>query len=250
MTKGTGQLLSDETDPLVFPRNFNRVSAPDANSCAGCHNAPFGIVGGGGDFVTNVFVLGQWFDFVTMNTTPDGFLTKGTTAENGTPVALQTIANSRNTPGMFGSGFIEMLARQMTMNLWAIRDDIRPGGSAALVTKGVSFGVLARSLDGAWDASAVEGLAPSSLESSGPSDPPNLLIRPFHQAGAVISLRQFTVNAFNHHHGIQAIERFGLGTDPDGDGFTSEMSQAANSGDSVPGNDGGARSCDSERSHN
>jgi hypothetical protein len=24
--------------PLVFPRNFNRFSAPDANSCAGCHN--------------------------------------------------------------------------------------------------------------------------------------------------------------------------------------------------------------------
>lgn len=33
-TKGTGGPLSDPSDPLVFPRNFNRVSAPDANSCA------------------------------------------------------------------------------------------------------------------------------------------------------------------------------------------------------------------------
>jgi hypothetical protein len=49
LTKGTGAAISDPSTPLVFPRNFNRVSAPDANSCAGCHNAPFGIAGGGGD---------------------------------------------------------------------------------------------------------------------------------------------------------------------------------------------------------
>ena len=40
LTKGTGAPLSDPSSPLVFPRNFNRVSAPDANSCAGCHNSP------------------------------------------------------------------------------------------------------------------------------------------------------------------------------------------------------------------
>src|SRR5437016_2214826 len=43
LTKGTGAPLSDPSARLVFPRNFNRVSAPDANSCAGCHNKPFGI---------------------------------------------------------------------------------------------------------------------------------------------------------------------------------------------------------------
>jgi hypothetical protein len=35
---GTPTPLSDPSSPLVFPRNFNRFSAPDANSCAGCHN--------------------------------------------------------------------------------------------------------------------------------------------------------------------------------------------------------------------
>ena len=40
---------------------------------------------------------------------------------------------------MFGSGFIEMLARQMTADLQAIRDGLAPGGSAALMSKGVSF---------------------------------------------------------------------------------------------------------------
>jgi CxxC motif-containing protein (DUF1111 family) len=49
---------------------------------------------------------------------------------------------------------------------------------------------------------------------------------PFHQVAAVTSLREFTNNAFNHHHGIQSTERFGIGTDPDGDGFVDEMTRA------------------------
>src|SRR3989442_7093286 len=67
LTKGTGAPLSDPSSRLVVPPNLNRVSAPDANSCAGCHNKPFGISGGGGDIVTNVFVLGQRFDFATFD---------------------------------------------------------------------------------------------------------------------------------------------------------------------------------------
>src|SRR5258708_39112328 len=35
-TKGTGAALSDPNSPLLFPRNFNRISGPDANSCARC----------------------------------------------------------------------------------------------------------------------------------------------------------------------------------------------------------------------
>jgi CxxC motif-containing protein (DUF1111 family) len=42
----------------------------------------------------------------------------------------------------------------------------------------------------------------------------------------VISLRQFTNNAFNHHHGIQSEERFGVGVDADGDGFVNELTRA------------------------
>src|SRR5215469_6031261 len=65
MSKGTGMMLSDLRDPLLFPRNFNRISGPDSNSCSGCHNKPY--VGGGGDIVANVFVLGQRFDFATFS---------------------------------------------------------------------------------------------------------------------------------------------------------------------------------------
>ena len=37
----------------------------------------------------------------------------------------------------------------------------------------------------------------------------DLVIRPFSQKGVMTSLRQFTINALNHHHGMQATERFG-----------------------------------------
>lgn len=222
LAKGTGGALADRSAPLVFPRAFNRVSAPDANSCAGCHNMPFGIAGGGGDVVANVFVMAQRFDYVTMNIVPDGVRMKGTSDERGAPISSENIGNSRNTLGMFGSGYIEMIARQMTAELLVIRDTIRPGQSAALVSKGVSFGVLARDASGRWLVEGVQGLpAPSLVE-----DPPSLAIRPFHQAGNVVSLRQFTNNAFVHHHGIQTTERFGRGVDADGDGFANELTDA------------------------
>src|SRR2546422_5270793 len=98
LTKGTGAPLSDPARPLVFPRNFNRLSAPDANSCAGCHSQPFGIPGGGGDIVANVFVLGQRFDFLTFDPF-DKLPTKGSVDEIGRPVTQQTAANSRATLG-------------------------------------------------------------------------------------------------------------------------------------------------------
>ena len=223
LTKGTGKPLVDPSSPLVFPHNFNRISAPEANSCAGCHNKP--RAGGGGDIVANVFVTGQRFDFATFDgndTTP----TRGAVDEMGKYVQQQTIANSRNTLGMFGSGYIEMLSRQITTDLRSIRDTILPGSAAELISKGISFGILARNEDGSWNTSEVTGLLASSLASSDVNNPPSLIIKPFHQAGGVTSLREFTNNAFNHHHGIQTTERFGNGTDPDGDKFINEMTIA------------------------
>jgi hypothetical protein len=223
LTKGTGNPLSDPTSPLLFPRNFNRISAPDMNSCSGCHNKP--LVGGGGEFGTLVFVLGQRFDFATFNHS-DPTPTGGAKDEAGNFATEQSIANGRKTVAMHGSGFIEMLAREMTADLQSIRNTIAPGSSAPLVSKGISFGTLSRASDGKWITSGVTGLPFPSLTTTGSADPPNLIIRPFHQAGNVVSLRQFTINAFNHHHGIQATERFGINTDPDGDGFMNEMTRA------------------------
>jgi len=222
---GTGTPIADSADPLIFPRNFNRVSARDANACAGCHNAPFGLAGGGGDFVTGVFVAAQRFDFASFDG-QDQTLLKGVFDETGTAATLQKIGNFRATPGMFGSGFIEMLARQMTGDLHAIRDAVAPGERLELNVKGVSFGRIGRDMAGHWDVSEVEGLPPQSLSSSGPDDPPSLIIHPFHQSGSVVSIRQFTNNAFNHHHGMQSSERFGDFVDADGDGVVNELTRA------------------------
>lgn len=223
LTKGTGAALSDPTSPLVFPRNTNRLSGPDSNSCAGCHNQP--ISGGTGDLSTNVFVLGQRFDFVTFDSS-DGVPTRGAIDERGNSITLQSLANSRSTIDMFGAGYYEMLARQITTDLQMIRDHLARGQRARLFSKGISFGILARNVDGTWITTAVEGLPPQSLVSSDAQYPPSLLILPFHQAASTVSLRVFINDAFNQHHGMQSTERFGIGTDPDGDGVVNELTRA------------------------
>lgn len=223
LTKGTGAPLSDPSDPLVFPRNTNRLSGPDANSCSGCHNLPY--AGGGGEIVTKVFVEGNRFDFLTFDHS-DTTVTGGAMDERGDFVTQQSAADPRKTIGMNGSGFIEMLARQMTADLQRIRDTTPPGGARLLDTKGVSFGVIARRADGSWITSGVIGLPPQSLQSSGPGNPPSLLILPFAQSGNAVSLRVFTNSAYNQHIGIQSQERFGAGVDADGDGFANELTRA------------------------
>lgn len=192
-----------------FPENFNRISAPDSNSCAGCHNMP--RAGGGGDNVANVFVMGQRFPFVNFD---------GGEGDDFEVHTLKEVANERATVGMFGSGYIELLAREMTTDLIAIRDQAIADAQAQgvpvnrdLVTKGVDFGSITAMADGTVDTSAVEGVDA------------DLVIKPFHQKGVVVSLRQFTNNAMNHHHGMQSSERFGAGVDFDVDGLADEVTE-------------------------
>jgi hypothetical protein len=219
--KGNDGSLTDPSSPLVFPRNFNRISGPAAGSCTGCHNMPRA---GGGDVQGPVFVLGNRFDFATFDrheTEP----TKGAFDEQGVAITLQTVSNPRKSTGMFGSGFIEMLARQITAELQSSAAACAPGASCALRSKGIDFGTLARRADGTWDVSRVSGLPAPSLRTTG-TNPPSLVIQPLFQSGAVISLRQFSNNAYTRLHGMQSEERFGVGIDQDGDGFVNELTRA------------------------
>jgi len=225
LIKGTGKPISDPSSPLKGARGWNRISGPDANSCAGCHNEPFGIPGGGGELATGVFVLGQRFDFVTFDA-KDTIPTRGAVDERGQPATLEGLANFRATTGMFGAGYLEMMAREITEDLQAIRDSMKRGESRTLVSKGISFGVLTRRPDNTWDVSGIVGLPRASVISPTPVDPPTLVIRPWHQAANVVSLREFSNNAFNQHHGMQSSERFGEDRDPDGDGITNELTRA------------------------
>lgn len=203
----------------------NRFSGPDANSCAGCHNTPYGISGGAGDFVTNVFVLGQRLDFATFDPS-DKLPTRGAADEEGQTSPMEMMANMRATTGLFGAGYLEMLARQITADLQEIRCTIRLGETKELVSKGIHFGKLTLAKSGTWDTSQVSGLGRLSLLSTISTNPPSLVIRPWHQASNVVSIREFSNNAFNQHHGMQSTERFGVDTDPDGDGVKNELTRA------------------------
>jgi mono/diheme cytochrome c family protein len=225
LSTGAGRTLSDRSRRLEGSRSFNRVSGPDANSCVGCHNRPDGQAGGAGDVVANAFEAAQRFDFVTFDR-GDARATGGSVDEKARAVSLATVGNPRSTPSLFGAGYLEMLARQMTEDLQRVRDSISPGQSKRLVSKGISFGSLARRADGTWITRGVEGLPPQGLRTTTGGAGPSLVIRPWHQSGSVVSLREFTNTAYNQHHGIQTTERFGVGTDPDGDGVVNEMTRA------------------------
>ncbi len=194
-TTGTGEKRQPDEPAFI------RTSSPDSSSCGGCHNQP--RAGGGGDFVANVFVLAQALDPVLESVSPN-------------------FSNERNTLGMFGAGPIEMVGREMTADLQSIREaalqeaiDFRTPVTAHLASKGVDFGAITVYPDGTIDYSGLEGVDP------------DLIIKPFHQAGVVRSIREFTANAMNHHHGMQAEERFDLNSekepDFDQDGVANEL---------------------------
>ncbi len=183
------------------PQAFQRLAGMDANACASCHNEP--VTGGAGPFTVNVFVS-EGFESADFDTVDPQF------------------SNERNTNAIQGAGLIELLAREMTADLRRQRRDIlqaaRASGqpeTAELQTKGVSYGTLTAYPDGTLDVSGLEGIDD------------DLTLRPFSQKGVFASLRQFTINAMNDHHGMQAGERFGAawtGTDDfDGDGHPDEL---------------------------
>mgnify|MGYP003583967999 CR=1 FL=1 len=162
---------------------FSRTAGLDAAACAGCHNEP--KLGGAGDFAANVFVS-------------EGFV-------NADFDSLDPqFSNERNSNHLFGAGLVELLAREMTTDLHGIRATALQQArssqqpvKAELLSKGVSYGFITAQPDGVVDLSAIQGIDT------------DLIIRPFSQKGVFASLRQFTVNAMNQHHGMQAIERFG-----------------------------------------
>jgi hypothetical protein len=122
-----------------------------------------------------------------------------------------------NPPFLFGSGAVELLAREMTADLQALKQQALefPGQPVKLVTKGVSFGVLVADGGGELDTLGVEGIDAG------------LVVRPFGRKGDMASVREFDVGALAFHLGMQAAETFGDGGesfDGDNDGVVNEIS--------------------------
>ena len=141
--KATQAIIPTKRKSGVNPP-FSRTSGPDSNSCFGCHNDP--IEGGSGDNVANVFVS-------------EGF--ESAQFDNIDP----SFSSERHTIALTGSGLVELLAREMTADLQAIRaaaiaEACATGKDARadLVTKGVRFGSIVAHPDGIVDLDAIDGV--------------------------------------------------------------------------------------------
>jgi Di-haem oxidoreductase, putative peroxidase len=163
---------------------FSRTSGPDSNSCFGCHNDP--VEGGAGDDVSNAFVS-EGFESAQFDNTDPSF------------------SSERHTIALMGAALVELLAREMTADLQLIRAEAVAHARATnedcradLVSKGVRFGWIVAHPDGVVALDSVDGVDA------------DLIVRPFSRKGVFTSLRQFTINALNAHHGMEAIERFGV----------------------------------------
>ena len=114
---------------------------------------------------------------------------------------VATRPDSRDAPHLFGLGLKEMLADEITADLRAIRDRAvatahaqRRTVTRPLFAKGINYGAIVARADGSIDTSRVEGVDP------------DLRVRPFFAHGGVISIREFTVGAFNDEMGLQAVD--------------------------------------------
>lgn len=208
---GYGDGPMDPNDPITpggrptLQNNgvFLRVNGLDAQTCLECHsilsNASvppvFGIAGVGA-VSSNALIKPVRID--TTDEADAGFAT--------------LVGRFANPPFLFGSGGIELLAKEMTQDLQRLRQQAvdNPDTDVALVTKGVSFGTI-RYAGGALDTSRVEGIDD------------DLVVRPFGRKGEFATVRQFDIEAVQFHFGMQPVELFGEGVDEDGDGVVDEV---------------------------
>ena len=182
---------------------FLRVNGLDGQSCLECHSiisnasvpAKFGIGGVGGSVSNAIFqpTLIDVSDDLNLNHA----------AMDGRFI---------NPPFLFGSGGVELIAKEMTTDLQGLKDFAvqNPATPVQLETKGINFGVLV--YDGVdFDYTGVEGIDT------------DLVVRPFGRKGEFPTVRAFDQGAMMFHFGMQPIELVGKDVDDDGDGVVNEM---------------------------
>lgn len=184
---------------------FLRINGLDSQTCMECHSvgsnavAPFRFaIGGVGGSNNNAMFMATSIDVAD-----DAAL--GEASYNGRYI---------NPPFLFGSGGVELLAKEMTKNLRDIRRLARtqPGVVFPLITKGVDFGTIKYiQFANSYDLSKVVGVGN------------DLVVRPFGRKGDNATVRQFDVGALNFHLGMQPVEAVGANVDGDGDGVVDEI---------------------------
>jgi hypothetical protein len=192
---------------------FLRVNGLDGQTCLECHSVTSNAsiparlgVGGVGPAVTNAMFQPRTIDV----SDADG---AGIASYDGRFI---------NPPFLFGSGGVELLGKEMTAELQALKAEAEanPGVDVPLTSKGVSFGTI-RFVDGEFDTSEVEGIDH------------DLVVRPFGRKGEFPSVRSFDVGAMEFHFGMQTVEAVGADVDADADGVVNELLIGENSSLSI-----------------
>ena len=172
---------------------------PDASSCMDCHWK--GGFAGAGDRADNAAMFGD-----------------------GDSVMLH---DQRNPPSLWGAGWTEAIAREMSVALQAQAETLRADAIAAgepvsrrLSAKGIDFGVLTADVDG-LDTTRLVGVDA------------DLVIKPFGWKGTSTTIRDFTKRSLHLHLGMQSdalladpgeiVLGDGPADDPDGDGVRDEF---------------------------
>jgi hypothetical protein len=183
---------------------FLRVNGLDGQSCFECHNQvsaatipPTMGVGGAAGSNSNVMFMPALLE----SDDPD---LDGTSFFNGRFI---------NPPFVFGSGGVELVGLEMTVELQALKQQAldNPNVPVSLVTKSVGFGTIVADAFGNLDTSGVEGISE------------DLVVRPFGRKGCCATTRDFASGAMQFHFGMQPAEVVGDGVDDDGDGVSDEI---------------------------
>jgi hypothetical protein len=179
------------------------AGGPDASRCIDCHWK--GGFAGAGDRADNSALFGDGDDLASHD--------------------------QRNPPALWGVGWAQAIAREMTADLQAIVDQARRSASDTgmpatrpLLTKGVHFGEITVAADGSVDARGVVGVDG------------DLVVKPFGWKGTHATLDTFVAASLHLHHGLQADALIadpggvdlgdGPVDDPDGDGVQHEITAA------------------------
>jgi hypothetical protein len=213
---------------------FLRVNGLDAQSCNECHTivsnftAPptlgFGGVGGA---VQNAIIMPTLIDVADSADDRVNFVAGH---DPSLPLEFDGEAdyNGRfaNPPFLFGGGGVELLGKEMTMDLQYLLD-VAQGASAGTVvsldTHGVNFGYITSLGGGDVDLSGIEGIGftPEVNEERSPEEV--LVVRPFGRKGENFSMRDFDRGAMQFHFGMQPVEVVGANVDADGDDVENEV---------------------------
>ena len=182
-----------------------RVNGLDTQTCLECHNQvstttiplTFGVGGAGGINATALFQA-RFFD-------------AGDVAGNG---FAAFDGRAINPPALFGIGGVQLLAKEMTVDLQRLKEVAiaSPAGTRVdLDSKGVNFGYLVAAGAGSVDTSHVQGIDE------------DLIVRPFGRKGEFSSIRAFDLDATQFHMGMQPVEVVGENIDADRDGVVNEL---------------------------